>query len=121
MIANTTSPAESDEVMYVALLVPTVALFSFHWYIGALPPLVAVAVKVTGVPAQAGFWSADITTLAATLGVMFIVTAFDVAGELVAHPSDEVIATVTISPVESVLLVKVSLFVPTLEPFTFHW
>ena len=55
--------------------------FFFHWYNGLLPPLVGVAVKVTGVPAQTGFVDATIETEAGTVG--FTVTVW--LAELV-HP-----------------------------------
>ena len=48
----TASPLFKAVVVKVALLVPTFAPFTFHWYTGADPPLVGAAVKVTGVPGQ---------------------------------------------------------------------
>ncbi len=43
-----------EVLVYVALLVPTLDPFTLHWYEGALPPLVGVAVKVTLAPLQIG-------------------------------------------------------------------
>jgi hypothetical protein len=48
----TTSPLLKEVVVYVALSLPTSEPFNFHWYEGALPPLVGVAVNVTEVPEQ---------------------------------------------------------------------
>ena len=51
-----------------------------------------------------------------------IVILFDVAGEPVKHGvAFEVITTLTVSPFVNADEVKVSLFVPTLAPLTFHW
>ena len=33
-------------------MLPTLLLFTFHWYVGAVPPLVGDAVNVTQVPEQ---------------------------------------------------------------------
>ena len=44
---------------------PTGAAPRYHWYVGAPPPFVGVAVKVTEVPEQTGFELAAIDTLAA--------------------------------------------------------
>ena len=47
------------------LFVPTGEPFTYHWYTGAVPPLVVVAVNVTLVPAQtAPVGDATIFTLA---------------------------------------------------------
>lgn len=40
------------ELIKVALLPPVLVLLTFHWYTGFVPALVAVAVKLTTVPAQ---------------------------------------------------------------------
>jgi hypothetical protein len=43
----------SVEDVYVELVAPEIFVaFFFHWYVGALPPFVAVAVNVTLVPLQ---------------------------------------------------------------------
>jgi hypothetical protein len=41
-------------LVYVVLFVPTLAPFFSHWYVGAEPPFVGVAVKITEVPEQMG-------------------------------------------------------------------
>jgi hypothetical protein len=56
-----------------------------------------------------------------TVVEMVMVIAFDVAGDPDTHPADEVISTVTTSPLASVVLVKVLLLVPAGVPFTIHW
>jgi hypothetical protein len=48
----TTFPFASVEEVKVALFVPAFTPFTLHWYVGAEPPFVGVAVKVTEVPAQ---------------------------------------------------------------------
>jgi len=48
----TICPVVNVLVVYVVPPVPTFAPFTFHWYVGAVPPLVGVAVNVTEVPAQ---------------------------------------------------------------------
>jgi hypothetical protein len=54
MTQVTTWPVVSVVVVKVLLLVPTLVVPTFHWYVGAVPPLVGVAVKVRLAPAQAG-------------------------------------------------------------------
>ena len=68
-----------------------------------MPPFVAVAVKVTFAPVQIvlpGF--AVMLTVGATDPVTIIVIAFDVAVVGFAQARDDVITTVTSSPVTSV-------------------
>ena len=48
---------------YVALLVPTAVAPLYHWYVGANPPFVGVAVKVTVAPEHTGVISGAIITL----------------------------------------------------------
>ena len=48
----TTSPLFNVDVVYVVLFVPTFDPFTRHWYTGALPPFVGVAVNVTASPTQ---------------------------------------------------------------------
>ncbi len=60
-----------DEVEYVLLVAPDMAVpFFFHWYVGVVPPLVGVAVKVTDVPEQL-----DEAPVIATEGVTLFTTA----------------------------------------------
>ena len=65
----------------MAELVPTVVVPLYHWYVGAVPPLVGVAVTVTVVPAQTLLTLDAILTLAVIIGLTVIVTKLDVAGE----------------------------------------
>ena len=77
--------------------------------------------KVTLVPEQIapdGF--AEMLTLTGRLSLTDIVMLLDVAGFPVAHASLDVSSQVTTSPLVSVVLVKVGLFVPAFVPFTFH-
>ena len=64
-----------------------------------MPPFVGVAVNVTLVPAQIVLpGEATILTDGVTVPLITIVIAFDVAVVGLAHASDDVITTVTISP-----------------------
>ena len=59
----------------------TFAALTRHWYIGAVPPFVGVAVKVTWDPPQNGlFADAAIETLTGNNGFTAMVTVFEVAG-----------------------------------------
>jgi hypothetical protein len=98
------------------LVVPT-----FHWYDGVEPPLVAVAVKVTEVPAQIVVVGVEMVTDGADDAVTVMVIAFEVAVVGDAHDAVEVMTHVTTCPLVSVLVVYVGLFVPTLVVPTFHW
>jgi len=55
-------------------LVPTFAPFIFHWYTGAAPPLVGVAVKVTDVPGHIVVADAPTLTEGTGAGVTTIFT-----------------------------------------------
>ncbi len=94
--------------------------FFFHWYIGAVPPLLGVAVRTKLLPLQIGFAAAviksDGVTLLLTVIVMVLLVALD--GE--AHAALLVITTETTSLLASELLANVLLLVPALIPFTFH-
>ena len=59
--------------MYVVLFVPAFIPLTFHWYAGAVPPFVGVAVKVTDVPEQTGLTAAAIEMSAVTKALTFIV------------------------------------------------
>lgn len=83
---------------------PTLLPLLFHWYEGELPPLVGVAVSVTGWPMQVGF-EPEVTAMVtegALLLVILIVTALDVAVAGLAHDEFEVISTVITSPLAGV-------------------
>ena len=64
--------------------------------------MTGVAVKVTLLPAQTVVDAVAIETLTGRFGSMIIVMAFDVAGLPVTQGKDEVITTVTISPLVSI-------------------
>lgn len=56
------------------------APFNNHWYAGAAPPLVAVAVKLTDVPAQIVVAVlATILMVGTVIGLTFMLMAFEVA------------------------------------------
>jgi hypothetical protein len=97
--------------------------FFFHWYVGVVPPLMGVVVKVTDVPAQiAPDGEAAMLTLAATTGLTDIVIAFDIAGLPDTQVAFEVISTVIASPFTSVVDVHVEFVAPEiLLPFLLHW
>jgi hypothetical protein len=108
--------------VYVEFVAPPIfdPLFS-HWYVGVVPPFVAVAVIVILVPAQiAPGGTAAIITPAGKFGFTVIVILFDVAGDPDTQLALEVIIQVTTSLLFSAALVYVELFVPTLLPFTCH-
>ena len=87
-----------------------------------MPPFVGVAVKVTLVPVHIVLpGAAAMLTDGETVAVTTMVIEFDVAVVGFAQPSDDVITTVTTSPLANVELWKVLLFVPAFTPFTFHW
>jgi hypothetical protein len=54
------------------LFVPEATPLTFHWYDGIAPPFTAVAVNVTGVPAQTGFALEVIETLTGRFGFTLI-------------------------------------------------
>jgi len=83
----------------VAEFVPEFVPLIFHWYEGAVPPFVGVAVNVTVVPAQMVVAVAAMETLAVKTGFTTMVTPFDVAGEPVRHGvAFDVITQVITSP-----------------------
>ncbi len=78
--------------------------------------------NVTALPKQA---VVDGDVLTDTVGVneedTCMVIAFEVAGLLPIQGISEVITQVTTALLVNELLLKVVEFVPTFEPFTFHW
>jgi hypothetical protein len=62
----TTSLLYNVELPYTALLVPTFTPFTFHWYVGAVPPFTGLAVNTMGAPAHTEFAEALIATLGTT-------------------------------------------------------
>ena len=95
--------------------------FTFHWNEGDPPALPAVAVNVTGVPEHTVVAVVEILKVGEVFGLTVMVTAFDVAVEVVAHAAFEVSTQVTISLFASDVLLYVLELAPTLLPFTFHW
>ena len=86
-----------------------------------MPPFVAVAVNMTLVPEQIELPGlAAMLTDVAPADPTLIVIAVDVAEAGLAQAIEEIIATVTTSPVANALFEYVLLFVPTLFPFSFH-
>jgi hypothetical protein len=80
----------------VLLLVPTLVPFTFHWYDGVVPPLVGVAVKVMGMPAQDGLVP-EVTataTVGATDALTVMVMPLEVAVVGFAQEELEVITAV---------------------------
>ena len=65
---------------------------------GVVPPLVGVAVNVTGVPAQTGLVEAAIETLTGRFGFTVMVTGLEVAGLFIGQVASEVSTQVIISP-----------------------
>jgi hypothetical protein len=95
--------------------------FICHSYVGAAPPLVGVAVKVTFVPTQIEVWLAETDTDGVTL-VTVIVIGVLVAVVVVVQAALLVIVTVTWSLFARVVVVNVDAVCPaTGIPFIFHW
>lgn len=88
---------------------------------GDVPPFTGVAVKVTEVPLQIVVDEAAMLTEAGAAALTVMVNVLDNAGLPVAQLELEVICTLTWSPLESELLVKVGLLLPTGVPFNCHW
>jgi len=81
----------------VALFDPTETPLTNHAYTGVVPPLTAVAVKVTGVPSQivpAG--EAAMLTLTGCSGATSITNVFDGAGLLIAQVAFEFTTQTTV-------------------------
>ena len=78
--------------------------------------------KVTLDPAQMLLPALEaIATVGALELFTLMVMAFDVAEDDEAQFAFEVMTQVTTAPLVRADVVNVALFVPTLEPFTFHW
>jgi hypothetical protein len=116
------SPWLSVEEVYVAAVSPEMGILPlYHWYVGVVPPLTGVAVKVTSVPLQmvpAG--EADMVTLAGRMGFTCMVKAFEVAGDPDWQVSEEVRTQVMTSPCFREALLYVDAFEPTLILLSFH-
>src|SRR6476620_1583620 len=97
MTTVTISPSVSEVEVNVLLSVPTLTLFTFHWYEGSLPPLTGVAVNVTEEPRQIFRLLAEMESSGVRLLVL-IFTWFDVTTELITQLALDFNCTVTISP-----------------------
>ena len=118
----TTSLFLSVDDVNVAFVAPATGLpLIIHWYVGVVPPSVAVDEKVTVVPLHTGFWSAAIVIVGVTVDVViFMGLLVAVAG--LAQASLLVITTVTASLLASVVDVKVAAVWPaTALPLIIHW
>ena len=98
----------------------TLVPFSFHWYVGVVPPLVGVAVNVTEVPAQTGLAEAAIDTVTGSNGLTVMVTVFDVAGLPVGQVTFEVRTQLIVLPLAGIKEYVVFVAPGTLVPFNFH-
>jgi hypothetical protein len=117
---DTWSPEVSDEFVYTLLFEPTGAPFNNHWYTGEAPPLVALAVKVTVVPAQIVVLLAATETVGVTTGCTVITTLFDVALVGAAHAASEVTIAETTSPFVNEVELNEALFTPCAIPLMYH-
>ena len=82
----------------VAPPVPALIPLIFHWYNGPGPGLKGVAVKVTEVPGQTGFWLAAIFTLTGLAELTDMMMGDEVAGLPKAQDALEVRVHATLSP-----------------------
>ena len=77
---------------------PATIPFTFHWYTGAVPPLVAMAVIVTDPPRQTGLDDDEIAILTGCIGLTVMVIGFEVTLMMEVQLELEVIKQVTTSP-----------------------
>ena len=116
----TLSPLAKVDAVNTLLFVPAFTPFTIHWYVGVVPPLVGVAVKVTEPPEHIDTVVGVIDTDGVTLPTVTVTSLLvAVAGD--AHGSLLVITTFTLSPLAKVDEVNTLLFVPAFTPFTIHW
>ena len=122
IITVTTSPFTNvEEVNVEEVAPPTFVPLICHWYVGVVPPLVGVAVKTTGSPAQIVAPVEVILTDAGRIAVTVISMVFDTTVAGVAHNAFETMVTETTSPFTKVVVVKVVDVAPnTSTPFTCH-
>jgi len=88
--------------IYVGLFDPTYILFTIHWKIGLAPPLIPLAVNVTGLPWHDGLEEAPILTLTAREVLTVIVIELDVAGLPVVQVAFDVSLQLTTSPLAGI-------------------
>jgi len=86
-------------------LLPALVPFTAHWYTGAEPPLVGVAVNVTDVPGQIELALAEMLTAGVTSGTTLNLIVFDVAVGVLLQIALLVNTQLIISPVLRLLLV----------------
>lgn len=101
-----------NEVLFVPLADP----FTSHWNMGTVPSLTGVAVNVTVVPAQTSSLLAVMLTLTGRFG--FTVIVISLLNAVAGHWRFEVSRSLTMSPLASVVVVKVDVVIPVLVPFT---
>jgi RNase P/RNase MRP subunit p29 len=104
----------------MCVFIPALAPFTFHWYVGVVPPFIGVAVNVTNDPGQKGFDDATMVTPAGKLLLTVINSVLLVIGLFIGQEIDDVNVQLTRSPFRG-LYVKVELFVPEFTPLIFHW
>lgn len=90
----TACPFNNAAEVYVELFVPAFNPSTFHWYVGEVPPLVAVAVNVMDDPAQP--WLDPEVTAMAIVGAMPLLVVTAIAFEVDGTPA-EVITQVMLS------------------------
>jgi hypothetical protein len=83
----------------VELFIPAFDAFTFHWYIGFIPPLMGVAVNVTGNPLQEGLFEAVIVMLTGNTGLTDTGYWMLDAGLFVVQVSEDVNVQLIRSPV----------------------
>lgn len=117
----TIAPLVNDVDVNVALFVPLFTPFTFHWYAGVVPPLVIEAVKTTLDPEHTEVVGVEMVIVGAEaiFTVMLIGVEITVGVEI--HAAFDVISQVTTSPLFQVEDEYTAAFVPTFDPFNFHW
>jgi len=98
---------------------PVIIPLTFHWKLGALPPLTGVAVKSTVEPVQMVVAEAAIEILTGNNGFTVTVSSLEVAGLPDVHVAFEVRTQVTLS-LSAGTKVNTGLLLPSLTPFTFQ-
>lgn len=116
-----TSLSLSVALLNEALFVPAFKPFTFHWYDGLAPPLLAVAVNTAVLPEQMLLVVVAILTDGVTFGTTVILILFDVALFGTAQADAEVTVHHTESLFDNANVENVELLVPAFVPFTFHW
>lgn len=113
----------SARLLLVKVLPPAAAIglpFIRHSYCGAEPPPTALAVKVTGAPAQMGLTDSEMVNDGGEAGRTDMGIALDCAVAGLAQASLLVIVQVT-TELSVILLVVILAPLPASIPFTCHW